>query len=130
MTDLKYGRRGFLKRAGQGLAAVPLLAAMPSFMDAQKGSKNVESAAPSPKVHLNVREMGAKGGGTTKDTLAFQQALDRADLLGGGEVLVPPGDYLTGPLMLRSNTTLRIEEGASLLGSPDIADYPLTQVRW
>jgi polygalacturonase len=130
MTDLKYGRRNFLKRAGQGLAAVPLLTTFPALLGAQKASKTKEAAAVAPKVHLNVRDMGAKGNGTTKDTLALQQALDRANLLGGGEVLVPAGDYLTGPLMLHSNTTLRIEEGASLLGSPDIADYPLTQVRW
>jgi polygalacturonase len=130
MTDLKYGRRSFLKRAGQGLAAVPLIAVFPSTLEAQKSSKKPETVGPISKVHLNVRDFGAKGDGTTKDTLAFQQALDRANLLGGGEVLVPAGDYLTGPLVLRSNTTLRIEEGASLLGSPDIAEYPLTQVRW
>lgn len=74
--------------------------------------------------------MGAVGDGSTKDTLALQQALDRCVLLGGGEVLVPAGSYLTGALVLRSNTTLRLEEGASLLGSPDIAEYPMTQVRW
>jgi polygalacturonase len=130
MNDLKYGRRGFLKRAGQGLATAPLLAALPSIMEGQKSAKKSVQTAPIPKVHLNAREMGAKGDGITKDTLALQQALDRANLLGGGEVLVPAGEYLTGPLVLRSNTTLRVEEGASLLGSPDIADYPLTQVRW
>jgi polygalacturonase len=130
MNDLKYGRRGFLKRAGQGLAAAPLLAAWPSVIEAQKSPRKPAPVTPAIKVHLNARDMGAKGDGITKDTLALQQALDRANLLGGGEVLVPAGDYLTGPLVLRSNTTLRIEEGASLLGSPDIADYPLTQVRW
>ncbi len=51
-------------------------------------------------------------------------------MLGGGEVVVPAGDYLTGALVLRSNVLLRIEDGASLLGSGDMADYPITQVRW
>jgi polygalacturonase len=45
-------------------------------------------------------------------------------------VLVPPGNYLTGAFALRSNTTLRLERGATILGSPDFADYPVTQVRW
>jgi polygalacturonase len=130
MTNLTYGRRKFLQRAGQGLAAIPLLSAFPSALDAQTSTKEKPSAAPVAKVHVNARDLGAKGDGTTKDTLALQQALDRANLLGGGEVLVPPGEYLTGALMLRSNTTLNLAEGASLLGSPDIADYPLTQVRW
>ena len=29
-----------------------------------------------------------------------------------------------------SHTTLRLEKGATLLGSPDAEDYPLIQVRW
>ena len=70
------------------------------------------------------------GDGTTKDTAAIQQALDRCSVLGGGEVLVPAGQYLTGALVLRSNTTLRLGENADLMGSPDLADYPVTQVRW
>ena len=85
---------------------------------------------PHPGVHLNVRDFGAIGDGKSKDTLAVQQALDRCSLLGGGEVLLPAGEYLTGALVLRANTSLRLDAGATLLGSPDLADYSLTQVRW
>jgi polygalacturonase len=73
---------------------------------------------------------GAVGGGTAKDTAAIQQAIDRCWVLGGGEVRVPPGNYLTGALELRSNTILRLEKDATILGSPDFADYPVSQVRW
>jgi polygalacturonase len=130
-----WARRTFLKRAGQGLVSLPLLAALPASLEAQETTKQhtkgrAASAAEKPVVKLNVRDFGATGDGKTKDTLAMQQALDRCSVLGGGEVLVPSGEYLTGALVLRSNTTLRIEEGASLMGSPDIADYPMTQVRW
>lgn len=83
-----------------------------------------------PKVSLNVRDLGAAGDGKTKDTLALQQTIDRCAALGGGEVVVPAGDYSTGALALRSNVLLRVEDGASLLGSGDMADYPVTQVRW
>jgi polygalacturonase len=79
---------------------------------------------------LSVREFGAKGDGTTKDTAAFQQALDRCSVLGGGEVLVPPGTYLTGAIALRSNTLLRLQENAVINGTNDSAEYPVTQVRW
>jgi polygalacturonase len=82
------------------------------------------------KLTLNVRDFGAAGDGKTKDTAAFQQALDRCSVLGGCEVLVPAGEYLTGAIALRSNTTLRLEKGATILGTPDFADYPVTQVRW
>jgi hypothetical protein len=79
---------------------------------------------------LNVRDFGAKGDGATKDTAALQQALDRCAVLGGGEVLVPAGDYLTGAVQLRSNTLLRLEKDAVLVGSGEMADYPVTTVRW
>ena len=48
------------------------------------------------RLMFNVRDFGALGNGQTKDTAAIQQALDRCSVLGGCEVLVPPGDYLTG----------------------------------
>lgn len=79
---------------------------------------------------LNVRTFGAIGDGKTKDTDAIQQAIDRCAVLGGGEVVVPSGDYFTGAIALRSNTLLRLEKDASIMGSPDFADYPVSQVRW
>jgi hypothetical protein len=81
-------------------------------------------------VQLNVRDLGAMGDGTTNDTVAIQQALDRCWVLGGGEVLLPAGTYRTGALALRSNTLLRLQENAVISGSGEFADYPVTQVRW
>jgi polygalacturonase len=131
MLQAKWNRRTFLRSVGQGLAAVPAIASFPSASDAQPANASTPTGiAFSMAARVNVRELGASGDGATRDTLALQQALDRCAALGGGEVLVPSGDYLTGPLKLRSHTTLRLEQGASLLGSPDIADYPFTQVRW
>ena len=49
--------------------------------------------------------------------------------MGGGAVLVPAGRYLTGALALKSNTLLRLDQDATILGTPDFADYPVTQVR-
>ena len=79
---------------------------------------------------LNVREFGALGDGTTKDTAAFQKALDACAAAGGGEVLVPEGNYLIGSIALKSKTTLRLQKGANLLGSPDLGDYPIIKARW
>ena len=78
----------------------------------------------------NVRAFGARGDAKTKDTVAFQTALDQCAKSGGGEVIVPAGDYLIGSIELKSNTTLRLEKGANLLGSPDLADYPIVKARW
>ena len=67
---------------------------------------------------VNVREFGAVGDGATKDTAAIQKALDK-----GGTVIVPPGTYLAGTLYLHDDTELHLEPGATLLASPDPADY-------
>ena len=81
-------------------------------------------------VVFNVRESGAVGDGKTKDTVAIQAALDRCAAAGGGTVVVPAGDYLTGSLDVKSHTTLRIEKDATLVGSPDLEDYPIVKGRW
>ncbi|OUJ71360.1 glycoside hydrolase family 28 protein [Hymenobacter crusticola] len=131
-------RRYFLKRAGQGLLAAPLASSLlgcSTAGSAAKASVGDNKTTPSsnlgkPSVTLNVRDFGATGNGTTKDTVAIQQALDRCWVLGGGEVVVPAGNYLTGAIALKSNTLLRFEKDAVLLGTPDFADYPVMQVRW
>ncbi len=129
-------RREFLKRAAQGVMVAPMLGSLAGCMGAthQGGMKSASGAmaptAAAPKVTLNVKEYGATGDGKTKETEALQFAIERCSLLGGGEVVVPPGDYLTGALSLRSNVVLRVEEGATINGSPDMADYTLAQVRW
>lgn len=79
---------------------------------------------------FNVRDFGATGDGHTKDTTALQKALDACAATGGGIVLVPPGVYLTGSVVLGANTTLRLAARANLVGSPDIDDYPVVRVRW
>ena len=82
------------------------------------------------KPALNVLDFGAKGDGVTKDTAAIQKALDNCAASGGGTVLLPEGVFLTGSLTLGANTTLQLASRANLLGSPDIADYPVINVRW
>ncbi|WP_106829594.1 glycoside hydrolase family 28 protein [Parabacteroides pacaensis] len=62
--------------------------------------------------------------GKTLTTRNLQQAIDDCAGKGGGVVSLPPGQYLTGTLVLKKNVTLHLEKGATLLGSRNIADYP------
>jgi polygalacturonase len=78
----------------------------------------------------NVRDFGATGDGTTKDTAAFQKALDTCAVNGGGEVLVPAGKYLIGSIQQGNRTIIRFEQDAVIIGSPDAADYPSVDIRW
>jgi glycosyl hydrolase family 28 len=66
---------------------------------------------------FNVRDFGAKGDGTTLDTLAVQEAIDAAHKDRGGTVLVPAGTFVIGTVELKSNVTLHIAAQGRLLGS-------------
>ena len=76
-------------------------------------------------VAFSVRDFGARGDGTTLDTLAIQRAIDARSRQGGGKVVFPAGRYVSGTILLKDNVTLRIELGAELLGSTNLADYRL-----
>lgn len=62
--------------------------------------------------------------GTGKATEAIQAAVDRAAELGGGTVRLACGDYVSGTIDLRSGIRFEVAEGARLLGSLDLEDYP------
>ncbi len=75
----------------------------------------------------DAHKFGAKGDGNTKDTVALQSAIDSCAAEGGGIVRVTAGTYVSAPLVLKSNVTLRLEKDAKILGSPDHGDYlPVT----
>ena len=69
------------------------------------------------------RAFGAKGDGQTKDTEAIQRAIEAAAKTTGGTVRLAGGSFLSGTILLKSGVTLRIERGATLLGSTSHADY-------
>ena len=78
--------------------------------------------------NIDIVKYGAKGDGITKNTLIIQKAIDKCSLT-GGTVLLPPGRFLTGTLYLKSNVTLFLEKGATLLGSIDSTDYTANSPR-
>ena len=76
----------------------------------------------SQKKTFNVLMYGAKSDGKTNSTIAIQKAIDAA-AENGGRVIVPPGNFVTGPILLKSNVELHLEKGASILGSINRTDY-------
>ncbi len=74
-------------------------------------------AVPAAAAEFNVRNYGARGDGTTLDSPAINSAILAADEAGGGTVVLPPGKYLSFSIHLRSNLTLRIEKGATLMAA-------------
>jgi polygalacturonase len=67
---------------------------------------------------------------TRKSTAAIQNAIEACHKAGGGRVLIPKGDWLTGAIHLRSHVNLHVAEGATVHFSNDLADYlPAVHVR-
>src|SRR3978361_540750 len=124
-------RRNFLNPPGRPLPSVPAVASLSNLAPAELIAEPPAKPRPDPQappksanLTLNIRDYGATGDGTTKDTAAIQQTIDRCALFGGGEVLIPAGNYLTGAIQLRSRTLLRLAPEATLTGSPTMTHHP------
>ncbi|WP_293943219.1 MULTISPECIES: glycoside hydrolase family 28 protein [unclassified Sphingobacterium] len=66
---------------------------------------------------------GAIGDGQRLNTKIIQQVIDQATAAGGGRVIIPAGQFLTGTLVMKSNIELHLQEGATLLGNTNPLDY-------
>ena len=62
-------------------------------------------------------DFGVIADGKTLNTNSIQKGIDFVNKLGGGRLVFTAGNYLTGSIYLKSNVTLHLEEGATLLGS-------------
>ena len=71
-------------------------------------------AAPSGQNVFNVRDFGAGGAKAASSQSAIQKAVDACAAAGGGMVYVPPGEYSTGTIHLRSHIRFFIEAGATV----------------
>ncbi|WP_428741762.1 glycoside hydrolase family 28 protein [Tenacibaculum sp.] len=78
----------------------------------------------------NIKDYGAIGDGTTLCTKAIQAAIDSCNANGGGKVIVPPGNYLSGSLFLKSNIYFEVFSGATILFNDDIENCPIVDGRW
>ncbi|MEY3895915.1 MAG: hypothetical protein RLZZ214_1435 [Verrucomicrobiota bacterium] len=78
---------------------------------------------------FNISDYGAVADGKTLNTAAIQRAIDTAATKGGGLIVVPKGTFMSGSIFMKRGVELWLDEGAVLLGSPNIADYPTMKTR-
>ena len=79
---------------------------------------------------VDMLKSGAKADGKTLNTMLINHTVDRLSQAGGGTLFFPAGTYLTGAIRLKSNITLELEAGATLLFSDNFDDYlPFMEVR-
>ena len=75
-----------------------------------------------PNRSFDVRAFGAVGDGRTLDTAAINRAIAAAHAVGGGTVILGPGEYLSHSIRLRSRITLHLETGAMLIAADPPAE--------
>ncbi len=78
----------------------------------------------------NVIDYGAVGDGETLNTSFIQEAINTCAENGGGKVIIPPGEYLSGSLFMKSNISVEVFPGAVLIFSDDIENCPIVDGRW
>src|SRR5581483_2766571 len=61
---------------------------------------------------------------------AFAKAIAACAHAGGGTVVVPEGEFLTGAIRLKSKVNLHISEGSTIRFSRDPNKYPVVFTRW
>jgi hypothetical protein len=106
-------RRRFLARAATGVAGASLFSTQ-LFADVDAFPPDLSN-----RLVYNVKDYGATGSKQDDARPALQQAIDACGKSGGGTVYVPPGDYTSGQLRLRSGVRLYLEAGATLFASLD-----------
>lgn len=74
-------------------------------------------------INVDVTKYGAVGDGYTLNSAFIQKAIDACNQSGGGKVIFPEGNYLSGTIVLKNNVTIDLQKGARLIGSPNIEDY-------
>ena len=78
-----------------------------------------------------ITKYGAVADGKTLATEAIKKAIEECSKKGGGRVVVPAGEFLTGAVHLKSNVNLHISKDATLKFSMNPKDYlPIVHTRW
>lgn len=81
-----------------------------------------------PDRKVSVKDFGGVGDGLTLNTKAFADAFESLSQQGGGVLNVPDGIWLTGPIVLKSNINLHLEEGAMIVFAADETLYETVYV--
>ena len=125
----QFNRRFFLN----SLAAAGAAAGAPAL--ALAGNKAHGAGLPRPSegspehssgvAVFNVKDYGATGAKSQDARPAIQKTIDACAAAGGGMVYLPPGEYTTGGLVLRSHVRIYLESGCTLFASDDPKAYGL-----
>lgn len=131
-----YDRRSFIKILAIGAAG---FAVLPKITFGQTAGpwettyKDILSRIKPPVFPARdfvITKFGAKAGAQNDSSDAIAKAIDACSKSGGGRVIVPKGEFLTGAVRLKSNVNLYLAKDAVLKFSGDAAKYPIVATRF
>ena len=71
----------------------------------------------------SIIDFGAKTDGSNSST-AIQACIDEVSASGGGTVIVPAGEFISGPFLIKDKVNLHLELGAVLKAAGNYEEYP------
>lgn len=105
-------------------------AMIPGWKMADEIVKNIKKTS-FPEKRYNILEYGAQPNVPELSSEAINNAIIACNQDGGGIVVVPKGEFLTGPITLKSNVNLHLEEGSVIKFSTRQELYfPAVLTRW
>ena len=115
----------FLLRCGNWRWALLVIvtACLAQVLPSEAGEAEAASSAPHKDHTFSIADFGATGDGSTLATEAINHAIQACAQAGGGQVIIPPGRYVSGTLHLRSHVTLYLSAGATLVGTTNLSLY-------
>ena len=123
-------RRSFLKTAAAGVLGRIAFASDDPWTQVPDILQRIRPPA-FPDREFDITRFGARADGKADSSEAFRRAIDACNKAGGGRVLVPAGEFLTGAIHLRSNVNLHLAAGSVVRFSQDERHYlPLVYTRW
>src|SRR6478672_4964949 len=133
---MKFDRRQFLEMITTAGAAYAVLPTAVSASDRSAWDtlypQILRSIKPPSfaKRDFAITKYGARPGIANDSTAAIAAAIDACSKAGGGRVVVPAGDFLTGAVHLKNSVNLFLAKGATLKFSSDAKKYPIVETRW
>jgi polygalacturonase len=105
------------KRFSLLLIAACVLSGPPLGLTATHAREETPQSSIGRALEYDVHAFGAKGDGQTLDTEAINKTIDAAAATGGGTVRFPAGTYLSFSIHLKSNITLYLDQGATIVAA-------------
>jgi alpha-L-rhamnosidase len=109
------------KLRGLGLGVVLAGASLAAFY---------HSAFAAEPARFDITQYGATADAKTVNTQAIQATIDQCAAAGGGTVVIPTGEFISGSLFIKPGVNIELAEGAVLKGSSNIEDYPVRNTRF